>query len=74
VDGTFEKIKSNIKKNISNLHKKKKKMLSDISDMRKSLNEHLDKIEKQTDAVSRTNLTRTIKESNGGHGKKKNLL
>ena len=48
IDGTFEKIKSNIKKNISNLLKKKKKFLSDISDMRKSLNEHLDKIEKQT--------------------------
>jgi hypothetical protein len=32
--------------------------------MRKLLNEHLDKIEKQTDAVSRTNLTRSIKESN----------
>jgi hypothetical protein len=42
IDGTFEKIKSNIKKNISNLHKKKKKCLSDISDMRKSLNEHLE--------------------------------
>jgi hypothetical protein len=48
IDGTFEKIKSNIKKNISSLHNKKKKYLSDISDMRKSLNEHLDKIEKQT--------------------------
>ena len=48
IDCTFEKIKSNIEKNISNIHKKKKKFVSDISDMRKSLNEHLDKIEKQT--------------------------
>jgi hypothetical protein len=48
IDGNFEKIKSNIKKNISSLHKKKKKCLSNISDMRKSLNAHLDKIEKQT--------------------------
>jgi hypothetical protein len=30
------------------LVKQKRKCLSDISDMRKSLNDHLDKIEKQT--------------------------
>jgi hypothetical protein len=47
IDGTFEKIKSNIKKNIYNLYKKKINFLLDISDMHKSLNEHLDTIEKQ---------------------------
>jgi hypothetical protein len=33
---------------ISDIDKQKRKCLSDISDMRKSLNDHLDKIEKQT--------------------------
>jgi hypothetical protein len=32
----------------SNIDKQKRKCLSDISDMGKSLNDHLDKIEKQT--------------------------
>jgi hypothetical protein len=45
---TFEKINSDITNNISNIDKQKRKFLSDISDMRKSLNDHLDEIEKQT--------------------------
>jgi outer membrane protein assembly factor BamB len=48
IDAAFEKMKSDITNNISDIDKKKKKCLSDISDMRKSLNDHLDKIEKQT--------------------------
>jgi len=48
VEATFEKIKSDITNNISHIDKQKRKCLSDISDMRKSLNDHLDKIEKQT--------------------------
>jgi hypothetical protein len=44
----FEKMKSDITNNISDIDKQKRKCLSDISDMRKSLNDHLDKIEKQT--------------------------
>jgi 3-methyladenine DNA glycosylase AlkC len=48
IDGTFEKIKSDITNNISDIDKQKRKFLSDISDMRKSLNNHLDKIEKQS--------------------------
>ena len=48
IDGTFEKINSDITNNISNIDKQKRKFLSDISDMRKSLNDHLDEIEKQT--------------------------
>ena len=48
IDVAFEKMKSNITNNISDIDKQKRKFLSDISDMRKSLNRHLDKIEKQT--------------------------
>ena len=48
IDAAFEKIKSDITNNISDIDKQKRKCLSDISDMRKSLNDHLDKIEKQT--------------------------
>ena len=48
IDGTFEKIKSDITNNISDIDKQKRNCLSHISDMRKSLNDHLDKIEKQT--------------------------
>ena len=48
IDGTFEKIKSDITKNISDIDKQKRNFLSGISDMRKSLNNHLDKIQKQT--------------------------
>jgi NurA-like 5'-3' nuclease len=48
IDGTFEKINSDITNNISNIDKQKMKFLSVISDMRKSLNDHLDEIEKQT--------------------------
>jgi hypothetical protein len=44
IDAAFEKMKSDITNNISDIEKKKKKCLSDISDMRKSLNDHLDKI------------------------------
>ena len=48
IDAAFEKMKSDITNNISDIDKQKRKCLSDISDMRKSLNDHLDKIEKQT--------------------------
>jgi hypothetical protein len=48
IDASFEKIKSDITNNISDIDKQKIIFLSDISDMRKSLNDHLDKIEKQT--------------------------
>ena len=48
IDATFEKIKSDIKNNISDIDKQKRKCLSNISDMRKLLNHHLDNIEKQT--------------------------
>jgi regulator of replication initiation timing len=48
IDAAFEKIKSDITNNISDIDKQKRKCSSDISDMRKLLNEHLDKIEKQT--------------------------
>ena len=48
IDDTFEKIKSDITNNISDINKQKIKILSDISDTRKSLNDHLEKIEKQT--------------------------
>jgi hypothetical protein len=34
--------------NITEIDQQKRKFLSDISDMRKSFNDHLDKIEKQT--------------------------
>jgi hypothetical protein len=37
IDGTFENINSDITNNISNIDKQKRKFLSDISDMRKSL-------------------------------------
>ena len=48
IDGAFKKIKSDITNNISDIDKQKRKYLSDISDMCKSLNDHLDTIEKQT--------------------------
>jgi hypothetical protein len=48
IDAAFEKMKSDITNNISDIDKQKRKFLSDISDMRKSLSDHLDKIEKQT--------------------------
>jgi hypothetical protein len=48
IDAAFEKIKSDITNNISDIDKQTRFALSDISDMRKSLNDHLDKIEKQT--------------------------
>jgi hypothetical protein len=41
-------IKSDITKNISDIDQQKRNFLSGISDLRKSLNNHLDKIEKQT--------------------------
>jgi hypothetical protein len=41
-------MKSDITNNISDIDQQKRNCLSDISDMRKSLNDHLDKIEKQT--------------------------
>ena len=48
IDAAFEKMKSDITNNISEVDKQKREFLSDISDIRKSLNDHLDKIEKQT--------------------------
>jgi sugar-specific transcriptional regulator TrmB len=45
---SFAKMKSDIINNISDINKQKIIFFSDISDMRKSLNDHLDKIEKQT--------------------------
>ncbi len=48
IDAAFEKIKSDITNNISDIDKQKRNFVSDISDMRKFLNGHLDKIEKQT--------------------------
>ena len=48
IDAAIEKMKSDITNNISDIDKQKRKFLSDISNMRKSLNDHLDKIEKQT--------------------------
>ena len=48
IDAAFQKIKSDITNNISEVDKQKRNFLSDISDIRKSLNDHLDKIEKQT--------------------------
>jgi hypothetical protein len=44
----FQKIKSDITNNISEVDKQKRNFLSDISDIRKSVNDHLDQIEKQT--------------------------
>ena len=48
IDAAFEKMKSDITNNITEIDQQKRKFLSDISDMRKSFNDHLDKIEKQT--------------------------
>jgi hypothetical protein len=48
IDAAFAKMKSDIINNISDINKQKRIFFSDISDMRKSLNDHLDKIEKQT--------------------------
>ena len=48
IDAAFEKMKSDITNNISEVDQQKRKFLSDISNLRKSLNVHLDKIEKQT--------------------------
>jgi hypothetical protein len=48
IDAAFEKMKSDITNNITEIDRQKRKFLSDISDMRKSFNDHLDKIEKQT--------------------------
>jgi predicted PurR-regulated permease PerM len=41
-------MKSDITNNITEIDEQKRKILSDISNMRKSFNDHLDKIEKQT--------------------------
>ena len=48
IDAAFEKMKSDITNNITEIDQQKRKFLSDISDMRKLLNDQLDKIEKQT--------------------------
>jgi hypothetical protein len=48
IDAAFEKMKSDITNNITEIDQQKRKCLSDISDMRKSFNDHLDKIEIQT--------------------------
>jgi hypothetical protein len=48
IDAAFEKIKSDITNNITDINKQKRNCLSNISEMRKLLNDHLDKIEKQT--------------------------
>ena len=48
IDAAFAKMKSDIINNIYDINKQKRIFFSDISDMRKSLNDHLDKIEKQT--------------------------
>jgi hypothetical protein len=48
IDAAFEKMKSDITNNISDIDKQKRKCLSEISTMRKLLNDHLDTIEKQT--------------------------
>jgi hypothetical protein len=47
IDAAFEKIKSDITNNISDIDKQKIKFSSDISEMCKLLNADLDKIEKQ---------------------------
>jgi hypothetical protein len=44
IDAAFEKMKSDIINNISDIDKQKRKFLSDISYMRKSLSDHLDKM------------------------------
>jgi peptidoglycan hydrolase CwlO-like protein len=43
IDAAFEKIQSDITNNITEIDQQKRKFLSDISDMRKSFNDHLDK-------------------------------
>ena len=48
IDAAFEKMKSYITNNITDIDQQKRNFLSDIADMRKLLNDHLDKIEKQT--------------------------
>ena len=48
IDAAFEKMKLDITNNITEIDQQKRKFLSDISNMRKSFNDHLDKIEKQT--------------------------
>ena len=48
IDAAFEKMKSDITNNITEIDQQKRNCLSDISNMRKSFNDHLDKIEKQT--------------------------
>jgi predicted nucleic acid-binding Zn-ribbon protein len=45
IDAAFEKMKSDITNNITKIDQHKRKLLSDISDMRKSFNNHLDKID-----------------------------
>ena len=45
IDAAFEKTKSDITNNITKNDQHKRKLLSDISDMRKSFNNHLDKID-----------------------------
>ena len=75
IDAAFEKIKSDITNNISEVDKQKRKFLYDISDIRKSLNNHLDKIEKQTveEMVSvEQNLQVELNKSIGCHGNQKN--
>jgi chromosome segregation ATPase len=47
IDAAFEKMKSDITNNITEIDEQKRKILSDISSMRKSFNDHLDKIEKR---------------------------
>ena len=48
IDAAFEKMKSDITNNISEIDQQKKIILTDISDMSKSFNDHLENIEKQT--------------------------
>ena len=48
IDSACEKMKSDITNNITEIDQQKRNLLSDISDMHKSFNNHLDKIEKQT--------------------------
>jgi DNA repair exonuclease SbcCD ATPase subunit len=48
IDAAFEKMKSDITNNITEIDQLKRKFVSDISNMRKSFKDHLDKIEKQT--------------------------
>jgi hypothetical protein len=48
IDAAFEKMKSDITNNITEIDQQKRKFVSDISDRRNSFNDHLDKIEEQT--------------------------